>query len=201
MDSFNVGDTMADKMENEQSVTCPVCGGLLREQLPSMEGVHGDLFWDTKRICIVTSETVIECDFDHERDEEDENFPLEVPHPLVAEIKMSFDKGKCTAFDILEVRLGLSDKEGGDMDNSSDKNEGLYFLGAYGTPDVLEYIKTHPQCRKEDLDVLVRDITVTDLVKKLQETGIITDRLELTEKGKTVLERLLELKVLLKNSN
>ncbi|MBU7025439.1 MAG: hypothetical protein HXS48_00745 [Theionarchaea archaeon] len=175
---------MVDKMENKQSVTCPVCGGLLREQLPCMEGVFGDLFWDTKRIRIVTSETVIECDFDHQRDEEDENFPLDVPHPLVAEIKMSFDKGECTAFDILEVRLGLSDREGG-MESSSDKiNEGIYFLGAYRTPDVLEYIKTHPQCRKEDLDVPVRDITTTDLVKKLQKTGIITDRLELTEKGK-----------------
>ncbi|MBU7028496.1 MAG: hypothetical protein HXS48_16300 [Theionarchaea archaeon] len=192
---------MIDKMENEQSVTCPVCGGLLREHLPCMEGVLGDLFWDTERIRIVTSETVIECDFDHERDEENENFPLDVPHPLVAEIKMSFDKGECTAFDILEVRLGLSDREGG-MESSSDKiNKGLYFLGAYGTPEVLEYIKTHPQCRKEDLNTLVRNITVTDLVKKLQKTGIITDRLELTEKGKSVLERLLELKGLLKNSN
>jgi len=190
---------MIDKMENKQSVTCPVCGGLLREQLPCMEGVLGDLFWDTKRIRIVTSEMVIECDFDHERDEEDENFPLEVPHPLEADIKMSFDKGECTAFDILEVRLGLSDREGG-MESSSDKNEGLYFLGAYGTAEVLEYIKTHPQCRKEDVDVLVKDTTVTDLVKKLQKTGIITDRLELTERGKIVLERLLELKALLKNS-
>jgi len=89
---------------------------------------------------------------------------------LVADIKMSFDKGECTAFDILEVRLGLSDREGG-MESSSDKNEGLYFLGAYGTAEVLEYIKTHPQCRKEDVDVLVRDITATDLVEKLQETG------------------------------
>ncbi|KYK36653.1 MAG: hypothetical protein AYK19_08275 [Theionarchaea archaeon DG-70-1] len=201
MDLCNLGDTMIDKMENEQSVTCPVCGGLLREHLPCMEGVLGDLFWDTERIRIVTSETVIECDFDHERDEENENFPLDVPHPLVAEIKMSFDKGECTAFDILEVRLGLSDREGG-MESSSDKiNKGLYFLGAYGTPEVLEYIKTHPQCRKEDLNTLVRNITVTDLVKKLQKTGIITDRLELTEKGKSVLERLLELKGLLKNSN
>jgi len=201
MDLCNLGDTMIDKMENEQSVTCPVCGGLLREHLPCMEGVLGDLFWDTKRIRIVTSETVIECDFDHERDEENENFPLDVPHPLVAEIKMSFDKGECTAFDILEVRLGLSDREGG-MESSSDKiNKGFYFLGAYGTPEVLEYIKTHPQCRKEDLNTLVRNITVTDLVKKLQKTGIITDRLELTEKGKSVLERLLELKGLLKNSN
>ncbi|KYK32937.1 MAG: hypothetical protein AYK19_14705 [Theionarchaea archaeon DG-70-1] len=153
MDLCDVGDTMIDKMENKQSVICPVCGGLLKEQLPCMEGVLGDLFWDTKRIRIVTSETVVECDFDHERDEENDNFPLEVPHPLVADIKMSFDEGECTAFDILEVRLGLSDREGG-MESSSDKiNEGIYFLGAYGTPDVLEYIKTHPQCRKEDLDV------------------------------------------------
>ena len=112
---------MIDKMENKQSITCPVCGGLLREHLPSMEGVLGNLFWDTKRIRIVTSEMVIECDFDHERDEEDENFPLEVPHPLEAEIKMSFDKGECTTFDILEVRLGLSDREGG-MESSSDEN-------------------------------------------------------------------------------
>ena len=200
MDLCDVGDTMIDKMENKQSVICPVCGGLLKEQLPCMEGVLGDLFWDTKRIRIVTSEMVIECDFDHERDEENENFPLEVPHPLVADIKMSFDKGKCTTFDILEVRLGLSDRDGG-MESSSNKNEGLYFLGAYGTPEVLEYIKTHPQCRKEDVDVLVKEITVTDLVKKLQKTRIITDRLELTEKGKIVLERLLELKALLKKSN
>ncbi len=68
---------MTDKMENEQGIICPVCRGLLREQLPSMEGVLGGLFWDTERIRIATSEMVIECDFDHERDEENENFPLE----------------------------------------------------------------------------------------------------------------------------
>ena len=47
------------------------------------------------------------------------------------QIKMtSLDIGKGIAFNILEVRLGLSDRKG-DMESSSDKNEGFHFLGVY----------------------------------------------------------------------
>jgi hypothetical protein len=65
--------------------------------------------------------------------------------------------------------------------------EGIEFLGRYGTIEVLEYMKTHPQCEKEDLTNLVEDITVAELIEKLQKTGLVNEDVTLTEKGKTLL--------------
>ena len=46
-----------------------------------------------------------------------------------------------------------------------DSDEGIEFLGRYGTIEVLEYMKDHPQCEKEDLTNLVEDITVAELIE------------------------------------
>jgi hypothetical protein len=69
-----------------------------------------------------------------------------------------------------------------------DTEEGIEFLGSYGTIEVLEYMKDHPQCEKEDLTNLVEDITVAELIEKLQKTGLVDEDIALTEKGKTLLK-------------
>jgi hypothetical protein len=68
-----------------------------------------------------------------------------------------------------------------------DTEEGIEFLGRYGTIEVLEYMKDHPQCKEEDIANLVEDITVAELIKKLQKTGLVNEDVTLTEKGKTLL--------------
>jgi hypothetical protein len=98
-------ETLADK--NPVSILCPVCGKKLSKHLPNMVSVVEEQIHDIENIRFVNSEVVVECDFDHCRDEEDEDFPLEVPHPLVAVIKLAFDNtGMCSQFNYLEVRLG-----------------------------------------------------------------------------------------------
>jgi hypothetical protein len=68
-----------------------------------------------------------------------------------------------------------------------DSEDGIEFLGRYGTIEVLEYMKDHPQCEKVDLTNLVEDITVAELIEKLQKTGLVDEDVALTEKGKTLL--------------
>ena len=80
---------------------CPVCKEELDDQVPDMEGVFGELFYDGEKIRI-TSEVTIEADFCHAFDKE--GFILDEPHPLVASIKAEFDSnGMCTTFDVLEI--------------------------------------------------------------------------------------------------
>jgi hypothetical protein len=89
------------------SILCPVCGKKLSNQLPCMESVVEKQIYEMEDIRIVNSEVLLECGFEHYRDEEDEDFPLEVPHLLVAVIKAAFDRsGICCQFEYLEVRLG-----------------------------------------------------------------------------------------------
>lgn len=88
------------------SFPCPVCGKNLSNQLPCTKSVVEEQIYDMENVRIVNSEVVLECEFEHCRDEGDGNFPLEVPHPLVAVIKAAFDRsGTCCQFDYLEVRL------------------------------------------------------------------------------------------------
>ena len=94
-----------DRKGNFQSFQCPVCGGLLQKQLPDEEGVFRELFWFTEHIRFLTGGILLEFDFDHARDEEDEDSPLDVPHPLVASIRAVYEKGVCITFGIQEVRL------------------------------------------------------------------------------------------------
>ena len=77
--------------------------------------------------------------------------------------------------------------------------DGLDLMGSYGTPDVLEYIGDNPHCKKEELEGVVIGIPVADLVEQLSTAGLIIVDLQLTEKGRKVLEKLQKLKVLLKS--
>jgi hypothetical protein len=77
--------------------------------------------------------------------------------------------------------------------------DGLDLMGSYGTPDVLEYIGDNPHCKREELEGMVRGIPVTDLVEQLNKAGLLIVDFQLTEKGKKVLEKLQNLKLLLKN--
>ena len=87
-----------------QIFSCPVCGGKLSCHLPTIEDILKDEFTFTEDFCIADSVILVACDFFHERDEDDGNFPLIVPHPLTAVIKMEFDSaGECTEFEILDV--------------------------------------------------------------------------------------------------
>jgi hypothetical protein len=98
-------DTSVDGGGCKVSIMCPVCGGRLSDQLPDKESVLTELFRTAEHTRIVNADVIIERDFDHVRDEEDENFPLDTPHPLVAVCRLAFDKrGVCTAFDIEEVQ-------------------------------------------------------------------------------------------------
>jgi hypothetical protein len=98
-------DTCGDGGGCKVSIMCPVCGGRLSDQLPDKEGVLTELFRTAENTRIVNADVIIERDFDHVRDEEDENFPLDTPHPLVAVCRLVFDgAGVCTAFDIEEVQ-------------------------------------------------------------------------------------------------
>ena len=81
---------------------CPVCREELGDQVPDKEGVLGELFYNGEKVRI-TSDVTLEADFYHARDKE--GFALDESHPLVAVIRAQFDSsGKCTAFDVLEIR-------------------------------------------------------------------------------------------------
>ena len=77
--------------------------------------------------------------------------------------------------------------------------DGLDLMGSYGTPDVLEYIGDNLHCKREELEGVVIGIPVADLVEQLSTVGLIIVDLQLTEKGRKALEKLQNLKVLLKN--
>jgi hypothetical protein len=99
-------DVCGDGGGHKVSIVCPVCGGRLSDQLPDKEGVLTELFRTAENTRIVNADVIIERDFDHIRDEEDENFPLDTPHSLVAVCRLVFDgTGVCTAFDIEEVQV------------------------------------------------------------------------------------------------
>ena len=73
------------------------------EYLPDKKGFIDErlYYFDDFR---VIAGTVLECDFYHVYDEEEDTM-LEESHELTATVKVAFDKsGKCTAFDIVDVR-------------------------------------------------------------------------------------------------
>jgi hypothetical protein len=75
-----------------------------------------------------------------------------------------------------------------DLYSDPDKiDDGIYFLGFYGTPKVLAYMRAHPRCKKEDFCHLVENISVSVLLEKLQKTGLVDEECTLTEKGRKLL--------------
>jgi hypothetical protein len=78
--------------------------------------------------------------------------------------------------------------------------KGLELLNHYGTLNVLEYLYEHPHGRKEELTDLVEDTTVHDLITHLQRTGLVNAEIELTEKGRALVQCIRELRTFLTES-
>lgn len=100
------GDTHTNELspKDKKGITCPVFGGILRNQLPNVESIVDDMLCFTEGISIVNSEVTVKCEFDHCRDEDDEDFPLEHSHLLVAVLHLIFDTtGTCSGFEIVDV--------------------------------------------------------------------------------------------------
>jgi len=96
---------MKKAVQDEKHV-CPVCGKELGDHVPDMESVLAELSYNDKDIRIMTEEVVIEVDFDHVLDEE--GFSLDEPHPLVAVIKIRFDRtGKGISYEVLQIFEGV----------------------------------------------------------------------------------------------
>jgi hypothetical protein len=89
--------------ERKVQAVCPVCGKLISEEyLPDVRGFIDERLYYIGDVRI-TSATVLECDFFHFYDEE-EDAVLENPHLLTAVVEAEFDHcGTCTAFEIVEI--------------------------------------------------------------------------------------------------
>jgi hypothetical protein len=114
MDRWRGGSNMSDKnMEHTRnadgrtsvkSLICPVCGKVLKSQLPSKTSIFEENIPFEGRIRIVDSELTLECIFDHCRDEEDDDLWLENPHAVKAVIKAVINgEGECTYFEVTEL--------------------------------------------------------------------------------------------------
>ncbi len=90
--------------QKKLQIACPVCGKVMSEKyLPDTKGFIDERLYFCNGFRVIAA-TVLECDFYHVYDEEEETM-LEEPHDLTATVNVAFDKsGKCTAFDITEVR-------------------------------------------------------------------------------------------------
>ena len=84
---------------------CPVCGkSVSNPHLPDVQSVITEEWYFVQRTRIVSSKVVFEHEFDHCHDEEEDS-GMEELHKVVAVISAEFDgTGKCTVFDILEIR-------------------------------------------------------------------------------------------------
>jgi hypothetical protein len=94
-------------IHSDRKVVCPVCGKVLKSQLPSKTSIFEDNIPFDERIRIVDSELTLECIFDHCTDEEDDDLWLENPHAVKAVIKAVINReGECTQFEVTEIRPG-----------------------------------------------------------------------------------------------
>ena len=77
-------------------------------QIPDKEAVVEERLYQLDTACIIASEVVVACEFEHILDEDHENYTLDNPHPLISMYRIVFDDtGLCTAFDLLGIRPGL----------------------------------------------------------------------------------------------
>ena len=91
-------------MLSDGKIICPVCGKILKNQLPSKTSIFEDKLSFGEDIRIVDSELTLECIFDHCTDEEDDDLWLENPHPVKVVIKVVLNgEGECTHFEITEI--------------------------------------------------------------------------------------------------
>jgi hypothetical protein len=94
-------------IHSDGKVTCPVCGKVLKSQLPSKTSIFEDKLSFGEDTRIVDSELTLECIFDHCTDEEDDDLWLENPHAVKAVIKAVLNgEGECTHFEITEIYPG-----------------------------------------------------------------------------------------------
>jgi C4-type Zn-finger protein len=94
-------------IHSDKKVVCPVCGKVLKDQLPSKTSIFEENIPFEGRIRIVDSELTLECIFDHCTDEEDDDLWLENPHAVKAVIKAVLNgEGECTQFEITEIHPG-----------------------------------------------------------------------------------------------
>lgn len=101
-------DHQTERNENHLSqkrkqIACPVCGKPISQTyLPDKRGFIDERLYETEGFRVI-ADTVLECDFYHLYDEEEDK-ALEEPHDLIAVVKVAFDRlGTCTAFDIVEI--------------------------------------------------------------------------------------------------
>jgi C4-type Zn-finger protein len=94
-------------IHSDKKVVCPVCGRVLKSQLPSKTSIFEENIPFEGRIRIVDSELTLECIFDHCTDEEDDDLWLENPHAVKAVVRAVLNgEGECTQFEITEIHPG-----------------------------------------------------------------------------------------------
>jgi hypothetical protein len=109
MDEKDTGqeDGHGTGMHSDGKVVCPVCGKVLKSQLPSKTSIFEDNIPFDESIRIVDSELTLECIFDHCTDEEDDDLWLENPHAVKAVVRALLNgEGECTQFEVTEIRPG-----------------------------------------------------------------------------------------------
>jgi hypothetical protein len=94
----------ADGKTSVKPLTCPVCGKVLKSQLPSKTSIFEENIPFDEGTRIINSELTLECIFDHCRDEEEDDLWLENPHPVKAVVRAVINgEGECTHFEITEL--------------------------------------------------------------------------------------------------
>ena len=90
-------------VKRKKKFACPVCGKLLHEKnLPDKKGFIDERLYHVGGFRIIAN-TVLECDFIHFWDEEEDR-TVDEPHDLTATVDVAFDQaGECTDFVIVEI--------------------------------------------------------------------------------------------------
>ena len=90
-------------VEREKNFVCPICGKPMSEKfLPDKKGFIDERLYHVGGFRII-AHTVLECDFIHFWDEEEDG-TVDEPHDLTATVDVAFDQaGECTGFVIVEI--------------------------------------------------------------------------------------------------
>jgi len=98
-------ENMRESKKECVTFSCPVYGKSASEpHLPDVQSVIKEGWYFVQKTRIVNSIVVLEHEFTHCYDEE-ENISMEESHVVIAVISAEFDgTGECTVFDILEIR-------------------------------------------------------------------------------------------------
>ncbi len=90
--------------EKKEKFFCPICGKPMSEKfLPDKKGFIDERLYHVGGFRVI-AHTVLECDFIHFWDEEEDR-TVDEPHDLTATVDVAFDQaGECTGFVIVEIR-------------------------------------------------------------------------------------------------